>query len=685
MASENKINGINSRNALIIKIALYLNYLSKKNHPKLITYMQNHKSDAEVDILKVMLINKHINQQDAKSLKKICVNFAKPPEDARFGSLCVEFGFLTQSNMDLALEEQKRLTDQGQNIMLGDCLVDAGMLSEKQRSLVLQKQKLKISDQKETPKKNKRELEEQPFENNNVYEIDEVEIKLHIQRDAFKAFVTKTEDFDNAMLISDLKYLLEKNNIIYGIVDDDRLENFIKDKKGTESYFEIAEGLAPIDGIDARFIYMFERDYLKAGLLKDDGAIDFKDRGEIPFVEEKDILAEKIPPKTGKAGVSIFGEAIPCLIAEDIPFNLGQNVSLSKDELKVIADVSGNPKITQGGEISVNDAYFIKGDVDYKTGHVKFDKNVFIAGSIKNGFRVEAITVVANTCDGGIIKAKGDVFIQNGVTESTIEAKGDIKAGFMHRSKAACTGGMTIIKEIVDTEVILEGEFKIERGRVFSSVVTAKGGAKIFNLGSEKAKPSTITVGTSDYFENQINMIDKAIERRQNALEIKTIEKNNTEAALNDAIEKLKQLEKSKKRTLSIMEEMEKNAGDKPDEKIELFQKGLSEADKKIHNLKSQKKVEEALFRKIKNDIKVYADSVKDSVKEKFSLKRLNQKTTSKPILDVSGTIFSGTKVNGRYTNIILSKTLTHSRIMEVNSAGDKTAKRNWEMIITDF
>jgi len=142
--------------------------------------------------------------------------------------------------------------------------------------------------------------------------------------------------------------------------------------------------------------------------------------------------------------------------------------------------------------------------VDFNTGHVIFDKNVYITGSIKNGFRVEAIDVVAKTVDGGIIKAQGDVFIQNGITESVIEAKGNIKAGFMHRSKVACMGDMTIVKEIVDTEIFLEGTFEMNRGRVYTSSIMAKGGAKIYRIGSEKSGPSTIMVGASGYLEKKL-------------------------------------------------------------------------------------------------------------------------------------------------------------------------------------
>ncbi|MCD4678642.1 MAG: FapA family protein [Desulfobacula sp.] len=632
-----------------------------------------------------MLTKKYIRRQDITSLKKACLNFAKAPEDKRFGALCINFKFLTQSNLSLALEDQKRLTATGQHMLIGDLLLDAGMLSQRQQNLILQKQKIENTERQTGLTPDRPTPGEPPFDKSNMREIRESEIIFLIQNDGLKAFAIKTDNFDSSIQLTDLKFLLEKNGIIYGVIDDDRLNDFIKDNKYQETFFEIAKGLEPIDGIDAQIVYMFEQDYLKAGQLAEDGTIDFKDRGEIPFMAKGDVLAEKIPPKEGMDGVSIYGDAIPGTEAVDISFNLGKGVRLSKNQLNVLADVEGNPKLNQNDEISVNDAYFIEGDVDYTTGHIKFDKNVYITGSIKSGFRVEAIDVVANTIDGGIVKARGDVFIQNGVTESSIQAQGSIKAGFMHRSKASCMGNVDIVKEIADSEITLEGTFEMTRGRMFSSSVCAKGGAKIYNIGSEKADSSTIMVGASIYLEKELENIDTTIERRQNLLENKTIEKNKIESELNIIIEKLKNFDQSSQRTISMIEEMKNNAGEKPDSKIDLFQKSLNEAEKRIHDLNHQKTLLQAKLKKIKNDIAVYIHAVKTSVKEKFLLKRRNQANPPKPVLEVAGKVLAGTKVSGRHATIILSRNLAQSRIMEISSSSEENPKKGWEMIITSL
>ncbi len=637
-----------------------------------------------------MLSKNYLSVQDMGQLKKACLSFAKVQDDTRFGALAIEFNFITQSNLDLALEEQTRLKSSGHTSRIGDLLVDAGMLSQRQRKLILQKQKIEAAGRKESDGNNRTDAkkDKQPadaheqFDPTHMREICEPEVTIYIRNDALKAFFKKTKTFDHSMLLTDLKFLLEKVGIIYGVVDDDELSNFISQAKYQDTVFQVASGLKPIDGTDAQIVYMFEQDYLKAGNLAEDGTIDFKDRGDIPFVAEGDVLAEKILPKPGKDGVNVYGDVIPQIEAVDVSFNLGKGVHLSTDDLQVIASAEGNPKLKQSGEISVNSAYFIEGDVDYTTGHVKFDKNVYITGSIKSGFRVEAIDVVANTIDGGIVKAQGDVFIQNGVTESSIEAKGSIKAGFIHRSNAMCMGNLNIVKEIVDTDIIIEGTLDISKGRVYSSSICAKGGAKVYTIGSEKAKPSAITVGASLYLEKELATIDKAIEKRQNILEKSSLEKDNVEAELTVVNEKLKNFDQSEQRTLSMIAQIKETGNDS---KAAVFQKNLDEAQKKIHDLKNRKVLLETRLKMVRQEISNNAEAVKASVKDKFALKRLNQANPPKPILDVSGKAFASTKINGKHSHLILSQDISHARVMEMDGNQDGSFRSNWEMIITNL
>ncbi|MCP4023263.1 MAG: DUF342 domain-containing protein, partial [Desulfobacteraceae bacterium] len=441
--ARNKTNkgSMNSRNALITKIALFLNYLSKKNFQKLTQNLEKYEDRDDIDVLKIMQSQKYVRPKDISNLKNACISFAQIQNDTRFGSLCLDFDFVNESNLKLAIDEQKTMKREGQAVFLGDLLVEAGMISDRQRKLILQKQKLESASRKDGMgmktafEQSRPGYGETDTNKPKMTEIAEKEIIFFIQQDFLKAFVIKTDSYTPSFSLKDLKHYMEKNDIIYGIKDDLQLKHFISTNIYKNKLFEVASGLAPIHGTDAKIIYMFETDHLKAGSIGEDGSIDFKDRGEIPYVAEGDLLAEKIPPQEGKDGISIYGDAVPYIAPMDKEMKWGEGARISKDELKVYAEVSGNPRVNTVNEIRVNDSYVIEGDVDFKTGHVKFDKNVFISGTIKSGFQVEAINVVVSTIDGGIVKAEGDVLVTNGIIDASVISKGNIRAGFIHRSR----------------------------------------------------------------------------------------------------------------------------------------------------------------------------------------------------------------------------------------------------------
>lgn len=635
--------GIDFRNTLVTKIALFLNYLNKIDYQKLVRYFNSHPVGSETEILKFMVVHKLINPQDVAALKKACLNFAKAQEDTRFGSLCIQFEFLTQSNLVLALEEQKRMAAGGSNIFLGDLLVDAGMLSERQRKLILQKQKIETG-----MRDPKAAAAEETFR-----EIHEPGITFLISHDALNAYAVKTGQFNSSMSVETVKELLENNGIIYGMVPETTLEEFIRNEIYHSRRLQVAKGLFPVAGTDAAIEYKFEEDFLKAGSLMENGAIDFKDRGEIPNVVVDDVLAVKTPVKPGRDGINIFGDVVPAPEPVDLPLKNGKGARLSGDGLTAIADRNGFPRINRQGKVAVNEAYFIKGDVDYNTGHIKSEQSVFITGTIKNGFEVEAVDVVAKAIDGGTIRSKGNVIIQNGVTNADIDAQGNVTAGHIQSSTIACIGDMLVNKEVVDTRISMEGTFKMLRGKMFSSTLHARGGARVWQVGSEKARPCTISVGFSHYLEQTLNALDKEVEKNQTGFESKSLERS------------------------LLQKELEQIKADISGDK------GADQSPPDIQALMVKKQEAELKLESVTNQVTAFANTLKQCVKEKFQLKKLDKEIPSKPILDVNGKLISRTRINGRYTKLIVSADMARVRVMEIANKNAAGQIEGWEMVTT--
>ena len=61
--------------------------------------------------------------------------------ERKFGVLAVKKGFATEEQISRALKEQKRLAGEGEYMFIGDILIQAEVISEDQRSAILEGQK----------------------------------------------------------------------------------------------------------------------------------------------------------------------------------------------------------------------------------------------------------------------------------------------------------------------------------------------------------------------------------------------------------------------------------------------------------------------------------------------------------------------------------------------------------------
>ncbi|WP_022667628.1 DUF342 domain-containing protein [Desulfospira joergensenii] len=644
---------IQCQTALVTRIALFLKILSKENFQRLMRDAAGRPLSSEGQLLKLMVAKGYISPKAAPNLKKTCLNFAKAQKDTRFGSLCIEFGFLNQSNLKLALEEQKELNQEGRTVFIGNLLVDAGMISEQQQKLILQKQKMDQGSRGSSPDNQTREIREKGI----VLFIPENELRVYAIRE------DKTNPFLN---LSGLKDFLDEKGIIYGIAKDSALEEFLSDDQYTETWFELARGLEPVQGTDTQIFYMFEQDYLSPGKTAEDGSIDYKARGKVPFVKAGDVLAEKVPGKLGNSGLSVFGKVMEAEPPFDTEIQPGKGVYLSGDELSARAETDGYPKLSKDGILSVNDAHVIQGDVDFTTGHITFSKNVIITGTIKNGFRVEAKDVVAKSVDGGIIHAKGDVTVANGITNSRVNAEGSVSAGFVYKSSIEAIGDVEIGTEVVESRISLEGTFEMSRGKMLASKISARGGARIYRIGSVKALSSTITVGPSPYLKGSLKTLNKKIEQSQITIDNATLEK-----------EAIQENKKGICRELARMEE-ETGSGTKS------HGLPLGVIRNKIIELTSEKLSLERQERRIERDLEKLQEEMDTHMKRKSSLDQKFPVIPPRPILDVRGKILAGTTVKGLHSSTTITQDLARVRILEMSTEGNRAKKGTlWEMATT--
>jgi len=110
---------------------------------------------------------------------------------------------------------------------------------------------------------------------------------------------------------ADLKTTLGTLGIKFGLAEEmiKKIAVYISRNPGETKLIPIAKGKAPVNGEDAKLD--FKVDILsKAGQVREDGTIDYRERNVGQSIDKGVLLAEKIPLVYGVKGTDIFGKEV---------------------------------------------------------------------------------------------------------------------------------------------------------------------------------------------------------------------------------------------------------------------------------------------------------------------------------------------------------------------------------------
>lgn len=216
---------------------------------------------------------------------------------------------------------------------------------------------------------------------------------------------------------SEIKDELLKQNIKYGIL---RM-NIIKCARAEEISSQlIAAGKKTIAVIDDKLEVKFNE--AESHDYDNTQVIDYKAIGAVKGVEKGQVLAVLTPGKNGEDGIDITGRIIKVKSAKKIVLGAGEGCEL-RDEFTVVATNEGRPS-SRANTFFVYKIHEINGDVELKTGNIKFVGDIVISGSVREGMKVESgnnILIKNNVAEAEII-ANGDIVIKGNVIHSNVAA-----------------------------------------------------------------------------------------------------------------------------------------------------------------------------------------------------------------------------------------------------------------------
>ncbi|MBF0572733.1 MAG: DUF342 domain-containing protein [Desulfamplus sp.] len=611
--------------------------------------------------------------------------------DKIFCKSVINNNFATEAEVLKALEEQLiHFTKQFEVKLIKDILIE--------RSVISQEQARFIADQSSLTNQKKITNKTNSYDNANNKKIITIEenssFKLTLSDDELEAKIEIIGDIPKDMSVEKLKDLLAQHQIVYGLADDVAIELFLRGNNIEKKPFLIAKGKPVKEGRNAIVKYFFKDHSANFGKELESGKFDYRERDEMVNISQGTILAEKIPLIPAINGINVKGYEVASSPPSDVTLDCGKGAEISKDGLRVIATDNGRPDISLGGKITVLPAIVIKGDVNFKTGNIKFSGDVTVNGTILSGFSVIANNLTVNDIQEGDVNIVNTLLVKNSINNSTVKTGGKIAAQIITNSTIIARGDVIVQKEIVDSTIITSGKVILPRGRILVSTIHAAKGIFAMNIGSDVSPPCILFPSSDDHSLDIIKSFnDKIGYQKDIFVKLEAFKAQYEQQSwsqltnLSETSKLQEQLSIEKKNILKQLHSYESktalNKSDTNDNSKKQLTQSLSDIDKKIlqmdetiNKLFDEHDTTQSKITEIKVKIKDVEQQMQILLNEKERFEKwynAEKEEAHKQGVGVyvQGTIVARTQIKCNECSIVLSSNIRNSKIYKVVNNND--------------
>ncbi len=344
--------------------------------------------------------------------------------------------------------------------------------------------------------------------------IDSV-VEVYVDNDKMKAHILITRPSENGSRCSVEKAIqaLQDKKVVFGI-DEKRVREALQ-HNNWERKILVAQGIAPIDGLDARLEYVFQSKTSTQPRIDDSGKVDFHNLGLVNNVRKGDLLVTKIPYRVGAPGTDVFGKIIPAKHPKDVNLPRGKNTVSDSEGIHLYAAIDGHMSFINN-KIDINQVFNVIGDVDYSSGNIDFIGSVAIRGNVTTGFKVNA---------------GGDIEVQGSVEGADVTAHGSIvvKGGINGKMKGKVAAGTNVVARFIENAVVEAGCNVLAKEAIIQSHIKAGQGVRVTDnkaiivggviqaaeeveskvLGSQLATQTIVEVGVNPYIKEEYYKLTK--------------------------------------------------------------------------------------------------------------------------------------------------------------------------------
>lgn len=600
--------------------------------------------------------------------------------DKRFGDIAMDMQLVSQEKLDRALVVQKVIFSRTKvHMAIGKVLKEMGVLTQEQIATILEAQKCLSSS---GGKDNDGNADGQCGlpEDQAEFEDDTATLSLTIPKDKLSAFISPAKYTQKGLTIEAVKDFLKGRSVVHGLVEDQVLSAYLAQDPLPLEPFKVAAGTPPTPGKPPEIIYHFDTDPLLIGTLKEDGTMDWKDRGQIPQVKAGDVLVEKTGGKPGRPGTSVCGHELPPPRVRNPKLKCGKGAQRSEDGHQILAKIGGLPKLSADGKVYVFSVLSIDGDIGVETGHIEFDGCVEVTGGVNSGYTVKGKGLSTAEIQDAVIEVEEDMVCHGGIYGSKIKVGGSLKAKHIHNCAIDVIGELVVKKEIYDSTIETNSRCLVVDGKIIDSKIDAKKGVYANNIGSEGSTPCELTVGFDRKYER--DMADCKAQKDELARQMADAQALHPKICQDlDAISKeigvLSREKDNFKQQKRQFEEQLRGEGPKPvdeddEEERMMLEDMISELednneklDAKVKSMMAEEDKARAQADSIEKHIQILATQIEE-LKEKMEVLEASQEVDpGMAEVKVHGTIFNNTAIKGPRKEIIISEDMHRVRIAE--------------------
>lgn len=339
------------------------------------------------------------------------------------------------------------------------------------------------------------------------------DVTISFSDSALKAFLNIYPGIntDKAVTLDDILVLLQSERVTVN-VNRDALNNVVNlAKEGCiAEKILVAEGVEPISGKNSQVILNFEPIRNSPKILSN-GRVDYKNLDNIRVVNEGDLLLSRKPATAGVRGLNVRNEEIPAVAGIDTQIYVGEGVRAEKDDTEYYAMTDGCVTFARN-TLDVNPVFTVRGNVDYGTGNIVFNGNVYVKNDVLSKFSIKAEKdiFIEGVCQDAFLEAGGNIVIKLGVKgdgKGLIKAKGDVFVGYLENANIEARGNVEVGKFAYNSRIRSGGRIEAlkDPGILAGGEITAFEEVRILQAGTVGNSRFTISAGTKYYFENELN------------------------------------------------------------------------------------------------------------------------------------------------------------------------------------